>query len=177
MIAKYKMIELLEYFFHADKEWTKEYLIGPLLADAEAPTLWHAVSSSEERLKDVLEFIGHDMINKTTDPLLDRKRHSSLASILVRESLHALWERREPVVSQGHVQQMIRLLDDEVRTYCAEAITRFVSDLSKASDQEPDPPSPEHLFQSAVKPFLQQVWPRERSLTSRGSAIDSLSFQ
>lgn len=168
LIAKYKMIELLEYFFHADKEWTKEHLISPLLADAEALTLWHAVSSSEERLKDVLEFIGHDMINKTTDPLLDRKRHSSLASILVRESLHALWEGREPVVSQGHVQQMIRLLDDEVRTYCAEEITRFVSDLSKASDQEPDPPSPEYLFQSAVKPFLEEVWPPERSLASPG---------
>lgn len=170
LIAKYKMIELLEYFFHADKEWTKEYLIRPLLADdAESLTLWRAISSSEERFGDVLEFIGHGMINKTTDPRLDRDRRSSLASILVWESLHALREGQEPAIEKGSVQQMIRLLDDEVRTYCAEAITRFVSELSEASTQESDPLSPEHLFQSAVKPFfLQQFWPPERSLRSPG---------
>ena len=170
LIAKYKMIESLEDFFYADKEWTKEYLIRPLLADdAEALTLWCAVSNSKKRLKGVLEFIGHDMINKTTDPRLDRDRRSSLASILVRESLHALREGQEPAIEKGSVQQMIRLLDDEVRTYCAEAITRFVSELSEASTQESDPLSPEHLFRSAVKPFfLQQFWPPERSLVSPG---------
>ena len=115
-----------------------------------------------------MEFIGHDMINKTTDPRLDRDRRSSLASILVRESLHALREGREPAIEKGNVQQMIRLLDDEVRTYCAEAITRFVSELSEASTQESDPRSPECLFQSAIKPFLEEVWPPERSLVSPG---------
>lgn len=169
LIAKYKMIESLEDFFYADNEWTKEYLIRPLLADdAEALTLWCAVSNSKKRLKGVLEFIDHDMINKTTDPRLDRDRRSSLASILVRESLHALREGREPAIEKGSVQQMIRLLDDEVRTYCAEAITRFVSELSEASTQESDPRSPECLFQSAIKPFLEEVWPPERSLASPG---------
>ena len=67
---------------------TKEHLISPLLTDdAEALTLWCAISNSKKRLKDVLEFIGHDMINKTTDPRLNRDRRSSLASILVWESL------------------------------------------------------------------------------------------
>ena len=48
LIAKYKMIESLEDFFYADKEWTKEYLIRPLLADdAEALTLWCAVSNNK----------------------------------------------------------------------------------------------------------------------------------
>ena len=169
LIAKYKMIESLEAFFSADKEWTRENLIRPLLADdAEALTLWCAVSNSKKRLKDVLEFIGHDMINKTTDPKLDRDRRSSLASILVWESLHALWAGQEPAIEKGSVQQMIRLLDDEVRTYCAEAITRFVSELSEASTQESDPRSPECLFQSAIKPFLEEVWPPERSLVSPG---------
>ena len=169
LIAKYKMIESLEDFFYADKEWTKEHLISPLLTDdAEALTLWCAVSNSKKRLKDVLEFIGHDMINKTTDPRLNRDRRSSLASILVWESLHALREGQEPAIEKGSVQQMIRLLDDEVRTYCAEAITRFVSELSEASTQESDPRSPECLFQSAIKPFLEEVWPPEHSLVSPG---------
>ena len=161
------MIESLEYFLRADKEWTKKYLIHPLLADdTEVLTLWHAVGSSREPLKKVLKFIGHDMIKKTTDPRLDRERHSSLASILVREFLYARWKGQNPAVPQDHVQQMIRLLDDEVRTYCAEMITDFISCRSKASAQESD--SPEYLFKSAVKPFLRHVWPQERSLASPG---------
>ena len=169
LISKYEMIKSLEYFLHADKEWTKKYLIRPLLADdTEALAFWRAVSSSKKRFGDVLEFIGHDMINKTTDLRLDRERHSSLASKLVLESLHALWEGRDPAVPQGHVQQMVRLLDDEVRTYCAETITDFVSCHSKASAQESDPLSPEYLFRSAIQPFLEEVWPPERSLVSPG---------
>ena len=36
------------------------------------------------------------------------------------------------------------------------------------SADNPDPPTPEHLFQSSTAPFLQQVWPKERSLASPG---------
>ena len=61
---------------------------------------------------------------------------------------------------------MIRSLDDEVRTHCAEAITRFVSELS--GEKIADPPSPEQLFQAAAKPFLRDVWPQEIYLTSPG---------
>ena len=108
------------------------------------------------------------MVDRTTDSQLGRETRRSLTFSLVIESLHALREGREPAVKQGRVQQMIRSLDDEVRAECAEAITRFVRDLSEASAQEPDPLSPEHLFRSAVKPFLRDVWPQERSLTSPG---------
>ncbi len=108
------------------------------------------------------------MVDRTTDSQLGRETRRSLAFSLVIESLHALREGREPAVEKGSVQQMIRSLDDEVRAECAEAITRFVRKLSEPSVQEPDPLSPEHLFRSAVKPFLRDVWPQERSLTSPG---------
>ena len=100
--------------------------------------------------------------------LEDIESRRSLAFSLVIEFLHTLREGQDPAVEQDRIQQMIRLLDDEVRTYCAEMTTDFVNELSKASDQEPNPPSPEHLFQVSAKPFLQQVWPQERSLTSPG---------
>ena len=170
LISKHRMIEELEYFLCADQEWTEKHLIEPLRADdAGARALWRAVGRRTQ-FTDVLRIIGNDMVDRATDgrDRLGRETRRSLAFSLVIESLHALREGREPAVEEGSVSQMIRSLDDEVRTYCAEAITRFVRDLSEPSDQRPDPPSPEHLFQSAAKPFLRQVWPQERSLRSRG---------
>lgn len=163
LIAKHRMIEELSYFLSADKEWTKEHLIRPLRRDdAGALALWRAVSR-RTRFKNVLNIIGDDMVERTRDDQLDRKTRHSLAFSLVVESLHALRERRDAAVAQDRIQQMIRLLEAEVRTYCAAAITRFVSDLSENNEH-----SPEHLFQAAVKPFLQQVWPPEHSLVSPG---------
>lgn len=168
LIAKHRVVKELGYFLYADKEWTEENLICPLRADdAGALALWRAVGRRIQ-FKDVLKIIGNDMVDRTTDGQLGRKTRLSLAFSLVIESLHALREEREPAVEQDRVQQMVRSLDDEVRAECAEAITRFISDLSKQSDQVSDPLSPEYLFQSAAKPFLQQVWPQERSLASPG---------
>lgn len=170
LIVKQMMIEELDYFLRADQEWTEKHIIEPLRAkDAESLSLWRCIGL-RGRFKDVLKIIGNDMVGRATDHQLDRATRRSLAFSLVTESLHALREGREPAVEKGSVQQMIRSLDDEARSYCTETITLFVSDLSKAIDQSQslDPLSPEHLFQSAAKPFLQQVWPQERSLTSRG---------
>ena len=167
LIAKHRVVEELRYFLYADKEWTEENLICPLRADDDrALALWPAVGRRTQ-FKDVLKIIGNDMVDRATDRRLDRETRSSLAFSLVIESLHALREGRDSAVEQDRIPQMIRLLDDEVRAYCVEALTRFVSDLSE--EKRADPPSPEYLFQAAAKPFL-QVWPqeRERSLASPG---------
>ena len=163
LIAKHRMIGALRYFLSADKEWTEEHLIRPLRRDDDsALALWQEVSR-QTQFTDVLNIIGNDMVERTKDDQLDRDTRHSLAFSLVIESLHALREGRDPAVAQDRIRQMIRLLEAEVRTYCAEAITRFVSDLSEKSEH-----SPEHLFQAAVKPFLQQVWPPDRLLVSPG---------
>ena len=170
LIAKQLMIEPLKYFLRADQKWTEKHLIEPLRADdTGARALWRAVGRRTQ-FTDVLRIIGNDMVDRATDgrDRLGRETRRSLAFSLVIESLHALREGRNPAVEQDRIQQMIRLLDDEVRTYCAEAITRFVNDLSEAGAQEADSLSPEHLFQSSVQPFLQHVWPQERSLVSPG---------
>ena len=161
LIAKHRLIELLGYFLHTDKEWTQEHLIRPLRADNEdALALWRAVSRRTQ-FKDVLEIIGDDMVARTRDRQLGRDARRSLAFSLVVESLHALREQRQPAIEYVRIQQMIRSLDDEeVRTSCAEAVTLFVSEISS--------PTREALFQAVAKPFLQNVWPQERSLTSPG---------
>ena len=162
LIAKHRMIEALDYFLRSDEEWTKEHLIEPLRADdSEALALWRAVGR-RTRVAHVLSLIGNDMAFRATDLRLGRKTRRSLAFSIVIDSLHALRRGREPKVTRDRVQQMIRLLEDEVRAYCAGAIVRFVN----AEHQPPGPVSEEDLFESVARPFFESVWPQERSLAS-----------
>ena len=164
LIARQEMIQSLGYFLRADQDWTEEYLVEPLRLDGTvALELWRAVGLRRQPT-DVLRSIGQDMVARTRDHRLEREIRHVLALSVMLESLSALWERREPAVAHNEVQQMIRLLDGEGRTYLVEAITQAMTD---PVNQEPSPPSPEELFRSAVKPFLEGVWPQERSLATK----------
>ncbi len=167
LIARHRMIEALPYFLRADKDWTYEHLIVPLIADnSEALALWRAIAR-RTHFSDVLAIIGGSMAERATDRRLGRKTRRSFVFSLVIECLHAFREEREPAVPYARIQQMIRSLDDEVRAYGAEAVQRFVRDVSAPREGGQAPP-PEQLFRSAAAPFLQKVWPQERSLATPG---------
>ena len=162
------MVGSLHYFLHADPAWTREHLITPLIADnAEALALWRAIARSPQ-YREVLQIIGGPMAERTNDMRLGRETRQSLVFSIVVESLHALNEKRTPAVPFSRVQQMIRSLDDEVREYGAGVIQRFVRDLSRTNSGAPIASTPEVLFQQAASPFLEEVWPQERSLATPG---------
>ena len=166
LIARHRMIEALSYFLRADPDWTHEHLITPLIADnSEAIALWRAIAR-RTRFSDVLKIIGGPMTERATDQRLTRESRRSLVFSLVIECLHAFREQRDPAVPYSRIQQMIRLIDDEVRAYGAEAIQRFIHDVSTSREGEPASLSPEQLFRSAAAPFLHMVWPQERSLAT-----------
>ena len=168
LIALHRMIEQLPYFLRADPDWTRQHLITPLTADdSETIALWSAIAR-QTHFANVLEIIGTAMIKRATEPGLSRETRQSLVFSLVIECLHAFREQRKPVVPYARIQQMIRALDDEVRAYGAEAIQRFVREVSAPREGEPPSPSPEELFRSVAAPFLKQVWPQEHSLTTPG---------
>lgn len=168
LIARHRMIESLPYFLKADKEWTHNNLIKPLFDDnIEAITLWRAVAH-QTRFTDVLNKIGDVMADRAVDKRLDRDTRQSLVFSLIVESLHAFLEQRKPVVSNERIQQMIRSLDDEVRVHGALAIKRFIRDVSAPNENDAKTFSPEVLFQKTASPFLQRVWPQERSLATPG---------
>ena len=168
LIARHRMIEALPYFLHAARDWTHEQLITPLIADnSEALALWRAIGR-RTRFSDVLKIIGGPMAERATDLRLGRETRRSLVFSLVIECLHAFREEREPAVPYARILQMIRSLDDEVRAYGAEAVQRFVRDVSVQREGGEASPSPETLFRAAAAPFLQQVWPQERSLSTPG---------
>jgi hypothetical protein len=171
LIAKYRLIESLRYFLLADREWTKAQLIRPLLADSsESTILWKAVARTTQRF-DTLELIGRELAKRATDERLDRDARQSLAFSIVIQSLFAFLMNREPAVSAADVAQMLRSLEPEVRADAAHSIVRFVRENTGVKPEEHESEfTPERLFHSAAKPFLKEVWPLERSLTSPGVA-------
>lgn len=160
-IVKYRLIEHMPYFLLADREWTLSNLVRPLKSD-NSGMLWRAVA--RQRLSfDVMALLGEEMANRAIDPCLGRDTRRSLVFRIVVDCLHAFKDNRESSVSHVHIQQMIRSLDDEVRTEGVEAVQQFVRDVANPEDVQR---TPEHLFLAAAAPFLQQVWPQERSLVT-----------
>lgn len=167
-IVKYRLIEHLPYFLAADKTWALNHLIPPLLNDSDdARILWRAVA--RQRLSfEVLNVIGEAMASRANDPSLGRETRNSFVFRIVIDCLYAFKDQRPPALSHPQVQQMIRSLDDEVRAHAADAVTRFVSDLSSPGEGKSPLGSPELLLRNSAAPFLQQVWPQERSLATPG---------
>jgi len=168
LVVRHRFIAELPYFLQADPAWTDATLIEPLLADTpQAIVLWRAVARRTQ-FREVLDIIGEAMATRAGDVRLGRETRRSLAFSVVIEVLHALNSDRLPAVPISKVQQMIRSLDNEVRSHAANAVQRFVSDLSVPSSPIGAPDAPEALFSRAAQPFLEKVWPQERSLATPG---------
>jgi hypothetical protein len=168
LIAHHRMIEALPYFLIADRKWAQPHLVAPLTAtNTDGNALWHAIARRTQ-FYDVLKVIGGPMVERATNLELGRESRKSLVFSLIIETLYSFYEKRDPAVPRYQITQMIRSLDDEVRVYAAETVQLFVRDLSKQQDGKTALSTPEHLFSSAAKPFLEEVWPQERSLVTLG---------
>jgi hypothetical protein len=166
-IARHRMIESLTYFLNADREWAQRNLVSPLLTDqTETLALWRAVARGP-RGRAILRIIGNAMSEKANDRRLGRETQRSLVFSLIIECLYAFKESRDPAVRYERIQQMLRSLDDEVRAFAANSLQQFIRELS-AADGSAAAQRAADLFRSTAAPFLQQVWPQERSLVTPG---------
>jgi hypothetical protein len=170
LVVLHRLIEHLAYFLRADAVWTRERLVEPLLDDSDqAVPLWRAVAR-RTLSRGVLRIIGKETAQRATDLRLGRSSRQSLVFSIVVDTLHASRQGEDPAVPVPLVQQMLRSLDDEVRAYGANTVQRFVKDLSDYNVKAGEATSPESIFRSSVKPFLEEVWPQERSLATPGVA-------
>ncbi len=166
LIGRHRLIEELPYLLKADEEWSKRNLVAPLTAnDAQSLALWRAIAHRTQ-FTNVLEVIGHHFADRATDRRLGRETRSSLLSSLVLETLHAFREGRDPVIANAKVQQTLRAVDDEVRANAAQTVQRFMSWMARDTAQPRQ--SADEMFRLAIAPFLEKVWPQERSLATRG---------
>ena len=102
---------------------------------------------------------------------LGRETRRSLVFSLVIECLHAFHEQREPAVPYARIQQMIRSLDDEVRAYGAEAVQRFVRDVSVSRRRRTEaPPSRGNSFDLPPSPSFNRSGRRSAHSQHRESA-------
>ena len=165
LIVRHRLIGNLGYFLQADRTWAEANLIAPLYSDeAGRLALWRAVATANLRQK-TLSMIGEEVAREAANPDLGNRTRASLMFSLVVESLFALLENREPAVDAARVQQALRTVDDEIRIEAADAVVRFVRDVSKFKEC----PSAD-VFERAAAPFLRDVWPLERTLATPGAS-------
>jgi len=163
LIARHRLIEQLPYFLQADERWAKRHLIAPLRVDEPGQAaLWRAVSRRPLRSR-VLEVIGHEIVTQVTNANLGTRIRNGLVFSVVAECLNALRVARRPAIPYTEVQQMLRLVDDDVRAHAAETVVRFVVEASGDSAS-----SSADAFTSAAIPFLDKVWPQDRNLATPG---------
>ena len=86
LVARCRLAERLQFFLNADPDWTKHYLIDPLLADdVQSIALWRTVARRSGR--PLLEHVGDKVIERATDHRLGQTAQESLVSHLVTEVL------------------------------------------------------------------------------------------
>ncbi len=158
------------WYLRVDPAWAERYLVSALKESA-GPTKEH--SESAITLWDTLGRLGlaggvprvlaadaMELIERADEPKLSAWSRQRLLSKLVWAVLRSFFHGLEPVVEAPELQQLLRRLDDEMRGWCATELWRCL--VNHGDD------SPEERFDNAVAPFLGQVWPKERSLVSRG---------
>ena len=130
----------------------------------ESVVLWRAVASAWID-SEALEIIGEEASRKVLDSRLGRDARKDLVSCLVLEGLEAFKDRREPTVSQARTSQTLRAADNEIREWAALEVRQFQEYAFKKGQ---DPRALGSSFRSNIKPFLESVWPQERSLATGG---------
>ena len=165
LIARCLFMEELPTLLQTDPEWTKQNLVDVLSANnAEAILLWRAVAFQIVDT-DALNIVGEEACKILVDDRLGEPAREILVVSLIVEGLSALRDEREMAVSDGKVSQMLRQADDDIRRHAAHTIRMFQEDESNSPRHGR---SAEDIFLSSVKPFLEMVWPQERSLGSKG---------
>ncbi|MEX4003594.1 hypothetical protein AB4Y38_32440 [Paraburkholderia sp. EG285A] len=167
LIARHRLTEVLPYFLSKDEEWADRALVVPLLDSSEAIALWEAVARRTQHYQ-VLSRIGKAMAAKIADSKLSREAKRSFVFSLVVDALHGYLEDRPPSVDKPVMTQVLRALDDDVRARAAESVQEFVSAMSRPDAKHTVAQKAALVLRGAAVPFLEEIWPQERSLSTPG---------
>jgi len=105
--------------------------------------------------------LGSQMVERASDRDIDRETRNHLVFRVIVDALFSLVNTHQPAVPLASIQQMIRLVEPEVRAQAAEAASRCLTDSINNKS-----PTPEEIFRGGVIPFMTEVWPQERSLVT-----------
>ena len=165
LIARCQLTQNLPDFLQIDPVWARQHLVEPLMKDDdESVTLWRALASTWID-SELLRTIGEEGSKKVLDGRLGKNTRKNLVSCLVHEGLDAFKDRREPSISPARISQVLRAVDDDIREWAALEIRQF---QEYAYRDGQGPRALGDSFLSNIKPFLDSVWPQERSLATGG---------
>lgn len=166
LVVRY-LIKELSFLFNIDKDWTEEHLIKPLhKCDNDSRILWSIIAPKVQGYTDELfKMIGQETIlTKINDPQIDSKIRRSLSFGLTIKYLSLTPSPDStPIISGSDFQQMLRTADDEIRVHVACSLRENILNYLNQNPRE----NFENFFESAVRPFITDVWPQELSLSSR----------
>ena len=163
LMSRHRLLKHLPYFLEADAEWASASLLDPLRVEGPQPrALWRAVARRVLR-QPVLALLGQDVVRQATNDDLGSRAQKTLVFSLMAEFLNASHEQRLPEVSAADLQQVLRLVSDEVRSHGAETIVQFAREVGGEAAGLPTT-----LFQSTAGEPLETVWPQDRTLLSHG---------
>lgn len=165
LYAHCQLIKKLPEFLRIDPVWANLRLVEPLLDDDEKSVLLWRVAASTWIDSEGLKIIGEEATKRILDARLGKQARKDIVSWLIHEGLVALKERRESSVPQARISQTLRAVDDEIREQAALDIWYFQNYEYQVGKESQ---AARTSFLSAVKPFLEGIWPQERSLGTAG---------
>lgn len=159
----HRYLQDIEYLRNADVEWVDRELLQPLLhsigPDIE---IWDAISRHAVLKYETMKIVGERMADLVgSSATLSNEIRARLAERLVFAVLADRLAERELSVQDMAVQQMLRRSTDAVRARAATACHYLLNSA------EMGPTDAEERYVRCVKPFFEQVWPRELTLRSR----------
>lgn len=158
----HRFLSSLEYMRRADEEWTNEYLLKPLNQASETEIeIWDAIARNPVLSSETMTTIGARMAEIAQGSALPIDARARLGERIVYRVLLDRNQSVMPSVSDATVQQMLRLGSDQLRSSCGRMLGVFLDSVDGGKGREA-------RFEKVVRPFLETVWPKERTLASRG---------
>jgi hypothetical protein len=171
LLARYVFVRNLAWHIAADPSWAETLVAHLLSKDASSLPYWHSISSQGRIYRTIILVLGERQAEVATDRRLSADVRAALAQKLAYSTLFDYWESRPPAVSEAIIQQMLRSVDDYVRSEVADVPERFlkarVGDHKEGSSGVLDPAL---VFFRTIQPFFQRIWPLELSLATPGVA-------
>ena len=161
LIVRCLLMQRLPSLLQANPDWTKQNILPSLSGDdVQSILLWRALALHQLPMH-TLTVIGADLLQTVLDARLGERTRESLIQSVVFENLHAFHERRDAAVPCARLSQMLRFADEEIRACTSRAVRIYQDETPEKAER---PRTAAEVFRSAVRPFLQQAWPQERSL-------------
>jgi hypothetical protein len=174
LIARHRLIEALPYFLRADRHWTQEHLITPLLNDDGASlALWRAIAR-QTHFTEVLKIIGGAMAERATDPLGAIRGEAWCLALSSNPCMHFV----RTVNPRFPILVFCKCCDPSTMKFGQRPRTLSSGSLMISRKGRPVKRTrrpvkrtrrPQRTCsRSAAAPFLRDVWPQERSLATPG---------